>query len=398
MELVRDESARALKEKKAPFYILHGQTEFLQNESADTIVDFLVGSEDKDSALVKLDCGNADDIDSILDAFSQPSLFSPLRIVLVRNAQNMTLESRETTTSKKKTPEKEKYRNHQQWERFHRLIQSPLPDAHTVFVANAELKEKPSGTTFLERAYAEINRKGFIIRFPRMYEEETVKWLVQRAHGRNLKLSHEQGELMLMRGGSDLRHLANEIEKLALYAEEKKHVDDSAILELVTNCEGNIYFDLVDAMFAGKKNEILNLLRQSLESDTHPLQIVATIASNLRLVWQARCLLKKGYFKNLPSSYKKGAYGYILSELRQIPKSDLEPISEDPRQSITAKVPFVVYKYLTHARRLSPRILERWLLYCSRTDLSLKGISKDGTPEDIVLDKLIAAMMREIRN
>ncbi|MEW6203475.1 MAG: DNA polymerase III subunit delta [bacterium] len=396
MELVRDEKEQIFKGKKAPFYLLHGQTEFLQNEFAERIANFLLGDEDRDSTLVKCDCEGINDVEPVLESLAQPSLFSPLRVVVVKNAQNMKVESRETPPSKTKI--KGKKTEHPLQEQFKRLARSPLPGIHAIFIADSELKEKTSSTSLLECAYAEINRNGYIVRFPRIYEKETVNWIISRARTQNLRLSREQAELLLVRSGKDLRHLANEINKLALFAEQKKSLDDTDIFQLAINSEADQHYDLVDTLFAGKKSEVASLLEQLRKSNIHPLQIIASIASQLRLTWQARYLLKKGYFKDLPDSFRGGTYDYVLSQIRQISKSELEQLSEEPRQAITAKIPFVIHKYFTNARRLSPRILERWLLYCERTDRSLKGISRDATSDDIVLDKLIAAMMREIKN
>ncbi|MEW5945549.1 MAG: hypothetical protein AB1742_05065, partial [bacterium] len=130
-----------LAAKKKPFYLLHGHDEFLVSEAAEKVTDRLLDGGDRSLCVEKFDCAEAAP-ETVVDALSTSSLFSDLRIVVLENAQEMTLApSGEPSPRRKKEP-REKHKNYALWERFRRLVESPLPDTHVVFAAAGEVKPR----------------------------------------------------------------------------------------------------------------------------------------------------------------------------------------------------------------------------------------------------------------
>lgn len=395
MEIERKEQSGILSGRKFPVYLLHGSGEFLQRELADGLVDFLLGGGEGGDAVLRFDCGSAGAAD-ILNGLSQPQMFSPVTVVVVENAQEMALEAGSGAGKKKAEPQ-ERYRNWDEWERFRRWAASPPEDTHLILIAAGEMKSRKSGKRFVERAYGEIEGKGCAVRFPKMYDEGVARWVVERSKRAGLKMTVGRAEYMIMRAGSDLRHLANELEKLALYCGEGGVVDEAAIEALATSGEEEVVFKLVDAVFDGRKADAAEILGEARKGNVHPLQVLAGLTANIRMVWQARRLLEMGYLRKLPADYRRAGYAGVKRELMRIPDEAVGEISDDGSRSLVRRTPFYVHKCVRQARRLPLRLLERWIYYCARADRALKGISRGSGPEDVVFDRLIAEMMREIR-
>ncbi|MEW5946567.1 MAG: DNA polymerase III subunit delta, partial [bacterium] len=247
---------------------------------------------------------------------------------------------------------------------------------------------------FLERCFTELKRKGHVVFAPRMYDEQKVRWIIERARGANVALSHEQAELVYARGGADLRHLANEIEKLALFCGGREPSNEEIGL-VVTSCEEEYIFDLTDAVFNGDRAAAACLLRRATEGDRDPHRVVAALASHLRTVWQARALIEAGYLAKLPREYKTGGGRAVVGDLQRVPEDLIGRIAESRESSIAGKSPFFVYKCARQARRLPMKVLERWAYYCAQADRGLKGIRRGAGPGDIVLERLVADMLKE---
>lgn len=390
MKIQHLESKRILSGGKFPFYLLHGAEEFLQKELAAELVEFLMKGSDGSDAALRFDCA-ADKEDAVLNAISQPQMFSTVTVVIVENAQNMALQGGGEKA--------EKFRNQGAFERFVRLVESPPDDVHVVLLADGELKEKSrkvKGAKFVELLMAAMDEKGCVVEFPRMYDDGVARWLTGRAKVKGLKLTLAQAEMIVMRAGRDLRHLTNEMDKLALFSGGGA-VDDEAVEALLTTAEEEVVFKLVEALFEGRKKDVAAVLVDMKRGDVPPLQIIGNMTSNLRMVWQARSLLERGHLRNMPEEYR-GGWSAVMREVKKVPEDAAADIAADGPRSLLNKSPFYIFKCVGQAKKLPVRTLERWLLYCTRADQSLKGIQRGAGPDDIIMDRLAADMMREIKS
>lgn len=394
MEITQKDSGNILSGRKFPVYLLGGSEEFLQKELAAGLVEFLTGGGEAGDAVLSYDCSTAS-IEDILNGASQPQMFSPVSVVIVENAHDMILETAGGEGGKKK-PEK-KYCNYREWERFQKWLESPFEDVHMILIAGTEVKFKKTGKKFVERAYKDLERIGCVVNFPRMYDDGVARWLAGRASRCGLKMSVASAEFMILRAGRDLRHLANELEKLKLYCGKDRVVDEASIELLATSGEDELVFKLVDAIFDGKKMGVLEILEDAKKSGVHPLQVIAGLTANMRMVWQARRLMELGYLKKLPRDYRSGGYSGVKRELMRIPDEVVLEVSDDGLRSIVRKTPFYAHKCARQARKLPSRLLERWAYYCARADRALKGVDRGVGPDDMILDRLVAEMMKDIK-
>lgn len=74
--------------EKVPVHVVFGKDEFLRSRTLSIVIRELLGDEDPSTSLAMFDGANAGLID-ILDDLRTPSMFSPLRIVCVRDADQL---------------------------------------------------------------------------------------------------------------------------------------------------------------------------------------------------------------------------------------------------------------------------------------------------------------------
>lgn len=131
----------------------------------------------------------------------------------------------------------------------------------------------------------------------------------------------------------DLQTLRMEVEKLILYASDKKTVLMEDLLQVYSSPEGDNIFSLIDGLFEGKTGKSLKTLTYLTSIGESPSAILSVMASQIR-----------GAFKTLYLNEKE-----------------------------TGLHPFVYRKLRTYAKRMHPRHLELALLILADTDEKIKS-------------------------
>src|SRR6185436_2786040 len=68
-----------------PIYVIFGPEDFLRQEELRNLLDELLGSERDSMSLIEFE-GESAEVAAVLDECRTPSLLAPLRVVLVRDA------------------------------------------------------------------------------------------------------------------------------------------------------------------------------------------------------------------------------------------------------------------------------------------------------------------------
>jgi DNA polymerase III delta subunit len=112
---------------------------------------------------------------------------------------------------------------------------------------------------------------------------------VLAAHGK--KLAPAARERLQRRVGGDPGALANEVEKLCLYAGEQATIQPADVESVVRDLAGAWIFDFTEALAKRETARALLLLRGLLGAGDHPLRLLATLHSHVRLLLALRdCL------------------------------------------------------------------------------------------------------------
>lgn len=405
MNVRYEQEEKIFRSAGKPFYVCHGEYEFLQKEMAEKIVNHLLPRGERDFGLQKFDGSEESALAGVINAAAAPSLFSPKQVLLIDNAQDFTLKKNEATEGKSNIPPEEKYENYGLYGHFVRMLERPRSEVHLVMICHDELKA-PAGKTgvsrsekMLVRNYSLLDKNGVLIHFPRMYDRDLAAWIADRARRVGLRLAAEQSEELLEWAGKDVRHLANEIEKMAVFAGDEKQLSMEDMRRLVTSSEDVFVNLLIDYMLAGRGKAALRMLDRSFKGGDNPVFIINTIASRLRSLWQARYLIEKGYFRRLPEEYGFAAKGKISEAVREVAEADRSVLSAEKKSSILGKTEFAIYHLLKPARRFTLPRIETAISAALDVDRRLKGIArpKHGSDE-IMIQNYIVDIAREVKS
>lgn len=119
-------------------------------------------------------------------------------------------------------------------------------------------------------------------------------WITKRA--RNLGVSIEKNAATLLANfiGSQLRLLANELDKLATYAGEGGTITDEDVRKLSAQVQEARIFDLTDALAQRDQKQALTILHDLLVDGEPPLKLISTITSQVRSLLLVKELSQKG--------------------------------------------------------------------------------------------------------
>ena len=119
--------------------------------------------------------------------------------------------------------------------------------------------------------------------------------------------------LLIDRVGTNSLILENEVNKIKLYKDDKT-ITKEDILNLTTKRPEIDIFKLIDDIVMINKDEALEIYNEMLKVNEEPLKIVILLASQFRLMYQAKELAKKGYSeKNISELLKVHPYRVKLA-------------------------------------------------------------------------------------
>ncbi|RLT43310.1 MAG: DNA polymerase III subunit delta [Chloroflexi bacterium] len=143
---------------------------------------------------------------------------------------------------------------------------------------------------------------------------EVVRWLQDRAIERGLSIEPRAIEALTDLVGSNLRTLASELDKLAMYAGARA-ITAEDVRTLTPQAREERIFDLVDAVVEGRAADALRLLRRMREDGSESAShLFSLIARQLRMMVRAAELIEAHAAPEMISS-ATGARGYPLEKL-----------------------------------------------------------------------------------
>ncbi len=130
--------------------------------------------------------------------------------------------------------------------------------------------------------------------FPLPKEKELVGWIQKRVADSKGKISGDAAWLLAELIGLDLRLLDQEIDKLLTYVGGERPVNAEDVRTLVSRAREEKIFALVDCVGRRETARALQLLHYLLEQEEHPLQILAMLGRQIRILIQVSELRKQG--------------------------------------------------------------------------------------------------------
>lgn len=246
------------------FYLLYGTDTSIIDREIDIIKEELSIS---DNDVIYY---NIEDIKDIVDEALTISIFSPTKLIVIDSTIYL---------SQKKDIEDinllENYFNNYN------------PNSYLVFVSNSDnIDSRKKIVKF-------INNNG-ITKKVEANSEYLRDYVNDYLKKKNYKMSSMDINVFINRIGNNIDNIKNELDKLMLYKIEDKVINNSDIMLLTEENTDNSVYDLVSALLKNDNSKAIKLYKDFVINGMDPNQIIAIIASQIRLLFQVKRLYNSG--------------------------------------------------------------------------------------------------------
>lgn len=111
---------------------------------------------------------------------------------------------------------------------------------------------------------------------------------------KNYKMSSMDINIFINRVGNNIDNIKNELDKLMLYKIDDKVINNSDIMLLTEENTDNSVYDLVSALLKNNNSKAIKLYKDFVMNGIDLNQIIAIIASQIRLLFQVKRLYNSG--------------------------------------------------------------------------------------------------------
>ncbi len=252
----------------APIYLFIGEERRLHEEALKMLFDtidpalrpfnaavFTIGSDNG--------TGSKTTIAQALDAANQMPMMSTRRIVVIRDFDKIKEDEQDQVFS---------------------YLKNPSPTTTVVFQAPFPDKRRKLTMSLL---------KSCTVTALDAYDDQrATRWASDYLKELHCRIDADALRLLIGLTGPGLTRLANELDKLAAYADGGK-IDRAAVEELVPRVREHSGWELWDAIGSGDRKRALRLMNHLLE-DSDPLPILGSIASYYRKLLIGKDLMDAG--------------------------------------------------------------------------------------------------------
>lgn len=269
----------------APIYLLYGTEPYLINETKQLLINNVLSEDEADFNLSSYDLEETP-IDTALEDAETFPFMGERRLIFLHNPVFL-------------TSEKSKAKQEHNLSKLEAYMKEPAPYSVVVFSSTAEkLDDRKKITKQLKKTAAVLEAK-------KLNEGELKVWIRERAALNGVQIDESAVELILTLAGANLFILTNEIDKLALYANDTKRIDEQMAEKMVSRSLEQNIFSLVDKVVHRKIEEALRIYYDLLKQNEEPIKILSVITGQFRLIYQVKELARRGYGQQQIAGYLK---------------------------------------------------------------------------------------------
>ena len=262
------------------------------------------------------------------------------------------------------------------------VLRSGIPDDnYLILTANAVDKRKS--------LYKAIAEKGFILDLNQTGNAPGQKEMAsdlsrELLAGMGKNLSSAAFLTLGKRTGFDLRKMKTELEKLASYSGDQATIGEIDVALLVTKDKEDSIFALTSAVSERNAGKALHILKDLLDQGFHYLMIFTMLVREIRLLLQAKLLLKTG----VPAGFHPDM-DYVRYQKIVFPRIKEWGQSDGGRNEIAGLHPYVLYNALKNSVGFSVSECIGFMEYLMETDIALKTT---GQAPKLLLENLVISL------
>ena len=246
-----DVSARKLN----PAYVLVGDEAFFRRRCRDAILKHLVPADLREFSLYEFDLAETG-IGEILDRARTPSLMAPFQIFFIRGVK--ALYGRGS--------------HEDDFAAIEQYVKNPNPDALLIFIADhisipADVRRMDyQDKERFDRIRETLGEFCPMVELARVEESDAVRWTLDSAAAEEVKIDNDAARELVDALGGDMTMIAGELEKLILYAGERKKITLGDVETMVLAAKQRSLYELTDAISAKDRARALSILDAILAS------------------------------------------------------------------------------------------------------------------------------------
>jgi len=319
-------------------YLLYGEEAYFIRQIEQAVIKAVLAPEELDMNLLQLDKDPS--INELIALIETVPFMGGKNVIHIRGTALL---------RPRKNNNEEAEVNDKSEERLLKVI-SNMPDYTHLILSTTDKVDKR------RKIFKMIEKYGTTVELANIKGKDVRGWLISKLAELNRKMDSDAMEYFLgvisIMPQISLGFLHNELEKAALFTEGKT-------IEIMSSIPEISIFSMIDAVSQKQIGKALQLIGEQIKSGEHPLKLVALLARQVRLMWQAKELAKDGY----------GA--------REIAEK-------------LGLVPFIGEKMLKQSKNFTPEVLKQASLALATADYDLKS----GRANKSALEEIIIAMCR----
>lgn len=241
--------------KLRPAYVLIGDEAFFRDRCRAALLTQLVPPDLRELCLYDLDLADVN-VREVLDRAQTPSLMAPFQVFFVRGLKNLYGRG-----------------SHQDdFEAIAAYVKDPNPAAVLVFIADhisipADVRRmEMQDRDRYERIRETLGESCVLIELARVDEGDGVRWIIEHAQQQGVVVEGDAARELVDALGADMLLIANELEKLILYAGAKQRVTLGDVETMVLAAKQRTLYELTDAISAKDRVRALQILNAVLSS------------------------------------------------------------------------------------------------------------------------------------
>ncbi len=342
--------------KLRPAYVFVGDEVFFRDQCRQALLAHLVPPDLRDFSLHDLDLGETS-VAELIDRARTPSLMAPFQVFFVRGVKNL-------------------YGRGSHADDFAAIeayVKDPNPAAVLIFVADhvsipADVRRmEMQDRDRFERIRETLGEFCGMVELARVEESDGIRWIVEQAQKEGVKIEPDAARELIDSLGADMMLVSRELEKLILYAGEKKQIALGDVETLVLAAKQRSLYELTDAISAKDKARTLSVLDAILSSGEGDDAAIGHLYMLARTFRQMLVILEKGV-RDSRTIWQALWQGFRLP-------------------------PFAAEDVIRQARRYkSRRELTRALKLVARADLELRS---NPPSKRLVLERLVIQLAEE---
>lgn len=258
---ISDAYAAWRKNDIKPVYLFAGEEAYL----ADEAMEYLVKKLGVDAFNHEIFYGADVDVSKFALAMQTLPFLAERRLLVLRDAQELSaVESKEIAE----------------------FLKKPADSACVVLVWN----ERVSRDARRNPLFAAAEKGGSVVEFRQLYDRELPGWIVERVRKESKTIAGDAVQALMRESGANLNDLANEIEKLLIYAGSRAEITAHDVEALSGHTRVASLNTLSEEIEARRVDRALMSVEKLVEEGEVPLRILATIGRVLRRLLVAKSL------------------------------------------------------------------------------------------------------------